>query len=98
MAAILFNGAEPFKQIDKFLLIEGPVRNLAKIGQAVSEKEMFKDYTILYMYKAQEQGQITSGDACLSSFLLYRYKISKIKNVNKNCMDMKRVLNYCKSF
>ena len=30
-----------------------------EIAQAVSEKETFKNYTILYMYIAQGQGQIT---------------------------------------
>ena len=32
--------------------------NLVKTVQAVSEKKTFKDFTILYMYKAQGQGQI----------------------------------------
>ena len=36
--------------------------NLVKIDQAVSEKKTFKDYDILYMYVAQEQGQLTPGD------------------------------------
>ena len=35
--------------------------NLMKIGQVVSEKKMFKDYTILYMSTAQGQGQIIPG-------------------------------------
>ena len=34
------------------------MRNLVLIGQAVAER-MFKDYTILCMYIAQGQGQIT---------------------------------------
>ena len=38
---------------------EGPKCNLVKIDQAVSE---FKDYKILYMYKAQGQGQIMQED------------------------------------
>ena len=33
--------------------------NLVKIGRAVSEKKTIKDYTILYMYIGQGQGQIT---------------------------------------
>ena len=33
-----------------------------EIGQAVSEKQSFKDYDILCMYIAQGQGQITLGD------------------------------------
>ena len=39
---------------------EGHTWNLVKIGQAVSEK-MFKDFTILYMYRALGKGQITRG-------------------------------------
>ena len=56
--AILFNGAEPFKQIANTPSTEGPMWNLVKIGQAVSKKT-FKDYTVLYMYTAMEQGQVT---------------------------------------
>ena len=59
MAAILLNGTEPFKQIINILSTEGPKWNLVKIAQAVSEKKKFKNYTILYMYIAQRQGQIT---------------------------------------
>ena len=61
MAAILFIGAEPFEQIDNTSSTEGPVWNLVKIGQAVSEKKTFKDYVILCTYIAQIQGQITMG-------------------------------------
>ena len=57
MAAILFNGAEPFEQIVNILSTEGPMWNLVKTVQAVSEKKTFKDFTILYMYKAQGQSQ-----------------------------------------
>ena len=46
MAAILFNDAEPFEQIDTTPRTEGPVWNLVKIGHAVSEKKTFKDYEI----------------------------------------------------
>ena len=46
MAAILFNGAVPFEQIIFTLSTEGPMWNLMKIAQAVSEKT-FKNYTIL---------------------------------------------------
>ena len=35
------------------------MRNLVKIGQAVSETKTFKDFMILYMYIAQGQGQTT---------------------------------------
>ena len=35
MAAILFDDVEPFEQIDKSLLTEGPVWNLVKIAQGV---------------------------------------------------------------
>ena len=59
MAAILFKGAEPFDKIINILWTEGPKWNLMKeIVQEVSEKS-FKDFTILYMYIAQGQGQIT---------------------------------------
>ena len=50
MAAILFNDAEPFEQIDGTPSTEGPVWNLMKIGRAVSEKKTFTDYQILYIY------------------------------------------------
>ena len=42
MAVILFNGAQPFEQIVNIPSTEGPMWNLVKIGQAVSEKKMFK--------------------------------------------------------
>ena len=35
IAAILFNSAEPFEQIDNTPLTEGPMWNLVKTGQAV---------------------------------------------------------------
>ena len=57
MAAIFFNGAEPFEQIVK---TEGPIWSLVKIASAVSEKKTVKNYTISYMHIAQGQGQITS--------------------------------------
>ena len=41
MTAIFFNGAEPFDLIVNTLSTEGPMWNLMKIVQAVSEK-MFK--------------------------------------------------------
>ena len=50
MAAILFNGAEPFVQIVNTLSTEGPMWNLVKIAQTVSEKKTYKNYIILYMY------------------------------------------------
>ena len=59
MAAILLNGMKPFEQTGNILWTEGPMRNLVKIAQAVSENKTFKNYTIVYMYIAQEQGQIT---------------------------------------
>ena len=58
MAAILFNNAEPFEQSVNIPLTEGPMWNLVKIGQVVSEKK-FKDFMVLYLYLAQGQGQIT---------------------------------------
>ena len=61
MATVLFNSAEPFEQIDNTPSTEGPMWNLVEIGQAVSEKKIFKDYTISYMYIAQGQGRKTAG-------------------------------------
>ena len=59
IAAILFNGAEPYEQIGNTLSTEGHMWNLVKIARVVSEKMTFKNYTILYMHIAQGQGQIT---------------------------------------
>ena len=42
--AILFDGAEPFEQIGNTLLT-GPIWNLVKIAQTLSEKKTFKNYT-----------------------------------------------------
>ena len=43
------NSAEPFKQIVN-ILSKGPMLNLVKIAQVVSEKKIFKDSMIFYMY------------------------------------------------
>ena len=59
MAVVLLNDADPFEQLLNILSTEGPMRNLVIISQTVSEKT-FKNYTILYMYIAQGQEQITS--------------------------------------
>ena len=61
MAAILFNGAEPFEQIVNISSTENPKRNLVKTGKAISEKKTFKDFMILYLFIAQGQGQTTPG-------------------------------------
>ena len=45
MAATLFIVAEPFEQIVNIPSTEGPMWNLAKISQVVSEKT-FKDFMI----------------------------------------------------
>ena len=37
MAAIVFSSAEPFKQIANTLSTEGPMWNMVKIAQVVSE-------------------------------------------------------------
>ena len=59
MVAIWFKGMEPFEQIGNTLSTEGPMWNLVKISQVVSEKKTFKNYTILYVYIAHGQEQIT---------------------------------------
>ena len=56
MAAILFSGMGPFEQIVNTFSTEGPMRNLMKIAQAVSEKKKFKNYTILCKKIAQGHG------------------------------------------
>ena len=33
--------------------------NLVKIGQVISEKKTFKDFMVIYLYTAEEQGRIT---------------------------------------
>ena len=53
MAAILFNGAEPSEQIFNIPSTEGPKSSLVKIGQAVSEKKLFKDFMTLYQAKVR---------------------------------------------
>ena len=58
MAAIMFMGGEPFKELVSILSTEGPMWNLLKIDQAVSEKKTYKNYAILNMYIAQGQWQI----------------------------------------
>ena len=57
MAATLFDDAEPLEQIVNTLSADGPMWNLVK-----SEQETFKKYTVLYMYIAKGQGQITPED------------------------------------
>ena len=75
MAAILFNDAEPFEQSVNIPLTEGPMWNLVKIGQVVSEKKTFKDFMVLYLYIAVKQVQITPGDKTmiLSKTFYYFY-------------------------
>ena len=41
MAAFLFNGVESFEQINNIPSTEGSMWNLVKIGQSVSEKNMY---------------------------------------------------------
>ena len=48
MAAILFNGVEPFEQSVNIPSTEGPMWNLVKIGQVDIEKT-FKDFKVLVL-------------------------------------------------
>ena len=57
MMSILFNCAEPFEQIGNTLSTEGPCEIWWKLLK--QRRRHFKNYTILYMYIAQWQGQIT---------------------------------------
>ena len=56
ITTILFNDAEPIEQTVRIPSTEGPMCNLVKISQMVLEKKMFKDFMVLYLYRAQEQG------------------------------------------
>ena len=40
MAAILFDGAEPFEQIGNTLLTKGPMWNLVRITEGVPEEDI----------------------------------------------------------
>ena len=53
-----YMGAESFEKIINTFSTEGPVWNLVKTAQAVSEKT-FNNYIILYLYIVPGQGQIT---------------------------------------
>ena len=48
MVAISFNGVEPFEQVIIIPSTEGPMWNLVKIGQAVSEKNRRLKITRIY--------------------------------------------------
>ena len=60
MAAILFNIAKPFEQIVSTTLTGVPCEIRRKMAQFKKRRHL-NIYTILYMYKAQEQGQISPG-------------------------------------
>ena len=60
MGLVAHHSGEPLEQIVNIPSTEGPMWNMVKIGQVILEK-MFRDYTILYMYTAQAQGQLTPG-------------------------------------
>ena len=62
MAAILFNGAEPFEQVMNYSFDRRPHVKSGKIAQAVSEKKALKNSMILYMYITQGQGQINTRE------------------------------------
>ena len=49
MATILFDGSKPFEQIGNTLLIEGPMWNLVKIAQAVSETKTLHNFIDVYI-------------------------------------------------
>ena len=42
MAVIFFNGAEPFEQIINTPSTKGPICNLVKTGQAISESDILR--------------------------------------------------------
>ena len=61
MAAILFNVAEPFRQIINTPFGRRPHMKSGKIGHSVSDKKPFKDNTTLYRHITKRQGYITTG-------------------------------------
>ena len=69
MAAILFNGAEPFDQIVNILSTEGPMWNLVYIVHAVSEKKTFKDFTILTRVVRRQRSSPERADRIRKQFL-----------------------------
>ena len=58
MAAILFNDAEPFEQSVNIPSTEGPMWNNGE-----NWSSGFRDFMVLYLYTAKEQGQITPQGA-----------------------------------
>ena len=66
----MFSGVESVDQIVNILLAEGPMWNLMKIVSEVSEKKRFKDFSLLYVYTAQRQEQITPEILTVSKHLL----------------------------
>ena len=76
MAAILFSGVEPSDQTVNILPTEGPMWNLVKIVQEVSEKTTFEDFTTLFINITQGQGQITPRILTVDKqFYFFNYKL-----------------------
>ena len=84
MATILFNDAQPFEQSVKIPSTEGPTWNLVKIGQVVSESKTFKNYMVLYLYTAEEQGQITTRKKKIILTKTFYYFLSFIVSFSIN--------------
>ena len=59
VVAILFNDVDSVQLTVNILSTEGPMWNLVKTAQVVSEEKAIKNYTILYMYVTQGLGQTT---------------------------------------
>ena len=71
MAAILFNGSIPFKQIVNILPTEAQMWNLVKNVQTVSEKKTFNDFSILYTYIAQGQRLVAPKNFIVAETFYY---------------------------
>ena len=62
MAVIFFQWRVTIQTNCQYPFDRRPIWNLVKTAKAVSEKKTFENYTIVYIYIAQEQGRITPGD------------------------------------
>ena len=71
MAAILFNGAGPFEQIGNTLSIKGPMWDLVRTAQAVSEKTTLQIWPCCKKVKGQLMAIIWTNLVVFESLMLY---------------------------
>ena len=88
--AILLNGAEPFEQIVNIHLTEGPIWNLMKPVQAVSQKKIFKDFTIFYMCIARTRANIPKNLEDSKTVLLLKSYIVSFSH--KSLLSIEKII------